>query len=232
MEGPRGALVWRSKQRRLTLRVRQCHAPFARYVDHAPVSIEFTVSRTLFRVQHQALCDSLCDADTPLLLPTAASCNTTPRDLQPLEGRWLNGGLNEEQKQAVVQILRGDSRPAPYVIFGPPGTGKTVTLVETLTQAVFNFPSASGRILCCTPSNDAANLVTKRLAQHLPSKDLIRVMAHSRSRGKTPEAIRPYCTFAAALRDLAVCGCAARLAGKSYFCRAAVTCGRGCRAAP
>ena len=47
---------------------------------------------------------------------------------------FYDRNLNSEQQQAVQKILSGSSRPAPYLVFGPPGTGKTVTLVEAIKQ--------------------------------------------------------------------------------------------------
>ena len=47
---------------------------------------------------------------------------------------FYDRNLNSEQEQAVQKIVSGSSRPAPYLVFGPPGTGKTVTLVEAIKQ--------------------------------------------------------------------------------------------------
>lgn len=41
---------------------------------------------------------------------------------------------NEQQESAVRHIVAGSSRPAPFLIFGPPGTGKTMTMVEAMKQ--------------------------------------------------------------------------------------------------
>ncbi|KAK1309746.1 putative RNA helicase SDE3 [Acorus calamus] len=72
----------------------------------------------------------------------------------------LNQNLNEEQLRAVQLILssRGGS---PYVIHGPPGTGKTVTLVEVIMQLYRNRKKS--RILVCASSNSAADHILERL---------------------------------------------------------------------
>ena len=54
-------------------------------------------------------------------------------------------------------IVRGTTRPALYIIFGLPGTGKTVSLVEAIKQVVKHFPKA--HILACTPSNSGPDLL-------------------------------------------------------------------------
>ena len=70
---------------------------------------------------------------------------------------YFNKRLNERQKKAVHRIVCARGRPIPYVLFGPPGTGKSVTVVESILQ-VFKRISHS-RILACAPSNSAADLI-------------------------------------------------------------------------
>ncbi|MEM9929751.1 MAG: AAA domain-containing protein [Bacteroidota bacterium] len=68
------------------------------------------------------------------------------------------GHLNESQRQAVAHILGAEHIS---LVHGPPGTGKTTTLVA----AVGELLKTEDRILFCTPSNAAADLVTIRLAE-------------------------------------------------------------------
>ncbi|KAF6041478.1 MOV10 [Bugula neritina] len=86
---------------------------------------------------------------------------------------------NKEQLTAIQHIVKGTSRPAPYLIFGPPGTGKTTTLVEAIKQVYRECPHS--RILACAPQNAAADLVTEKLLKHIDMKDIMRLQAMSRT---------------------------------------------------
>ena len=67
-----------------------------------------------------------------------------------------------------------------FLLFGPPGTGKTTTLVEAIRVIINNrrMPQR-GRFLICTPSNSAADNFTLALlkANFLPNSAIFRAIA-------------------------------------------------------
>lgn len=108
---------------------------------------------------------------------------------------WFNKSLNYHQKASVVNVLKGQGRPLPYIIFGPPGTGKTITLVETILQIYKLIPES--RIIIGTPSNSSADLICERIIDSgvLEPGELVRIMAYHRvCEGNIPEKLLPYCT--------------------------------------
>jgi len=74
--------------------------------------------------------------------------------------------LNNSQNEAVKAILNNQDI---CVVHGPPGTGKTTTLVEAILQ----LAKVEERILVCAPSNAAADLLTEKL--DAAGMDVIRV---------------------------------------------------------
>ncbi|XP_043472685.1 putative helicase mov-10-B.1 [Leptopilina heterotoma] len=103
-----------------------------------------------------------------------------------------NVAKNPEQVQAVEQIVGDTSYPSPYLVFGPPGTGKTATIVEAVCQLI----ERGNNILICTPSNAAADEVTRRLLNCDISPDLIyRMTSKSVEREDIPEDVEVCINF-------------------------------------
>ncbi|KAF7633169.1 hypothetical protein Mgra_00007448 [Meloidogyne graminicola] len=76
--------------------------------------------------------------------------------------KQLNNKFDKMQNQAIYSIVTGVHGTVPFVLWGPPGTGKTVTIIECVNQLL---QDPLKRILICTPSNMAADLIAKRIYQ-------------------------------------------------------------------
>ncbi|KAF2686720.1 DNA helicase [Lentithecium fluviatile CBS 122367] len=92
------------------------------------------------------------------------SPSTLPSDLNdplnPLHKlEWNDPNLNDSQKEAIRFALA--SREIA-LIHGPPGTGKTHTLIELILQLL----KQKLRLLVCGPSNISVDNIVERLASH------------------------------------------------------------------
>ncbi|KAF2757645.1 P-loop containing nucleoside triphosphate hydrolase protein [Pseudovirgaria hyperparasitica] len=99
--------------------------------------------------------------------------------------------LNFEQLRAIHSMARNDYGDVPYLVSGPPGTGKTKTLVETALQ-LLEAPYC-GSILVCAPSDAAADILLQRLAPHLNPEKLLRLNSPARTFAEVPNNILMYC---------------------------------------
>ncbi|KAH0541842.1 hypothetical protein FGG08_003725 [Glutinoglossum americanum] len=109
------------------------------------------------------------------------------------ERRWFDSGLNYEQKKCVDSVGRQDYGSIPFLISGPPGTGKTKTIVEIALQLIHNPSLLHTHILLCAPSDPAADILVRRLREHIPQPHLLRLNAPSRSIIEVPIELHSYC---------------------------------------
>jgi len=105
-----------------------------------------------------------------------------PLDRKQLQSKpnvetFFDNTLNWEQQRAVQNVVSSDNLKTVHIIFGPPGTGKTTTVVEIARQLMQN-PEL--RILLTAPSNQACDILTTRLASVISGekRDAYRLNVH------------------------------------------------------
>lgn len=81
----------------------------------------------------------------------------TPGFERNWEVTYANPTLNDSQNRAVQRIL--EARDVA-IVHGPPGTGKTTTLVQAIKEVLLH----EHQVLVCAPSNTAVDLLTLRCA--------------------------------------------------------------------
>lgn len=137
--------------------------------------IRFSDDRTTFKMEYEALKMMDPEVIARLMFPEKPILNG--KVLKHSSFQWLRQSINsnEEQMTAVRNIVNRTSFPAPYILIGPPGTGKTSTLVEAIAQIYQLCPDKN--ILVVATSNFAANELTDRLLDFVPSVNIFRFFA-------------------------------------------------------
>lgn len=113
--------------------------------------------------------------------------------------------LNKDQRSFVNAVMNRTHSPkldsdkkslSPLILTGPAGTGKTGTLL-TAVQFLWAYnrlqDEPSYRILLCTPSHTAADVVTRRLAEFMQDTQLFRLLSRDRPVATIPTAVLPFC---------------------------------------
>ncbi|KAJ7034542.1 P-loop containing nucleoside triphosphate hydrolase protein [Mycena alexandri] len=175
-------------------RVHQVHQSFVslRFDDKfstykgTKFDVKFTLNRLPHRRMHQALTNHFRESRilfprTEHLLRNERVSTAEQNSITPVNRRIAE---DPEQLETVAAILNQLPGSPPFVVFGPPGTGKTVTIVEAIHQILLRDPEA--HILACAPSNSAADLIARNLLS-LGTTTLFRLNSLSRKYTDLPK---------------------------------------------
>ncbi|KAJ8901785.1 hypothetical protein NDN08_003991 [Rhodosorus marinus] len=173
------------------------------YVPGTPVHVRFKLRRTRIRQMHQGIHLLSREHVTGLVQ------SIFPSEIGPPNGSKKQANavvtcrhLNQEQRACVENIVYPEVTGFPYVIFGPPGTGKTATLTSAVKELLTVFPQK--KVLLCTPTNETADLMVERLAEIMPElsiREMYRLMAFSRSDASTSDAAMDFTMYDDASRS-------------------------------
>ena len=134
------------------------------------IGIQIALDETSYRLMIAAL-ERAARADKGRLADLRAICYGGARAewlrFDPMRFPWLN----PTQETAVNQVLRAKD---VAVVHGPPGTGKTTTLVE----AIYETLRRESQVLVCAQSNMAVDWISERLVER--GVDVLRVGNPSR----------------------------------------------------
>lgn len=130
-----------------------------------------------------------------ILFPTVQDCVIQDKLHPGTFQRFFDEEINWEQRKAVQSIWSQDYGNLPFLISGPPGTGKTKTVIETALQLIRNTTDHR-HILLCAPSDSAVDTLAQRLREHLTSSEMLRLNRPCRTFAEVPGTLLPYCCIA------------------------------------
>ncbi len=128
------------------------------WLDDGRIGVQLTADVSGFKDMTDALRTVELSADDRRAVLRDILFGDRPPQFDPPRPVEMIPGLNASQAAAVDLALRAHD---VAVVHGPPGTGKTTTLVEIIRRCA----QRSRPVLVCAPSNAAVDLLTERCAR-------------------------------------------------------------------
>ena len=128
--------------------------------DGGTLGIDLTFDEVSYREMNQALTEVIGAHDNRLahLRDVLMGAKQASFREHKSDDLFYPSALNDSQLTAVRHVITAQD---VAIIHGPPGTGKTTTLV----QAILETTRRERRVLVCAPSNTAVDLLTEKLAE-------------------------------------------------------------------
>ena len=130
------------------------------WVEEGKLGVDLTFDEVSYREMEYALGKVMGAYDSRLAELRDVLLGAKPARFRPEAEATLYypSPLNESQLAAVRHVLAAQD---VAIIHGPPGTGKTTTLVQAILETI----RRERRVLVCAPSNTAVDLLTEKLAE-------------------------------------------------------------------
>ena len=124
------------------------------------LGIDLTFDEVSYREMHQAMADVMGAHGNRLAELRDVLLGAQPATFREhkADDLFYPSALNDSQLAAMRHVIAAQD---VAIIHGPPGTGKTTTLVQTILETV----RRERRVLVCAPSNTAVDLLAEKLAE-------------------------------------------------------------------
>lgn len=127
------------------------------WIESGSIGVNLLFDEKSFNEMDKAIDTLLTTSDHDLISLAEKILGYQELHLTPTSN-YSNNNLNISQNEAVNSILNSND---VSIIHGPPGTGKTTTLI----QAIVALQKIEKQILVCAPSNTATDLLTEKLGE-------------------------------------------------------------------
>lgn len=182
--------------------------------EDRPFHVEFQPNRVSIRVAQRGVEDAITFNLTEYLCDFKGKASQKLPKSNICKFQWMNQKVNAEQRAAIKNIVNCSSFPSPYIIFGPPGTGKTSTVIEAIAQIVKLKPLA--HILVTAKSNASCDDIGNRLLPYVSVNKVLRL--YSPAFDKKPDKIDKNLQQISNFRSRYTCSCKKRSCPEAMPC--------------